>query len=307
MICSTLLSMISLVVCSIRPEQLAQLKRSVEGSIGLPHEWLVADNRNTGKGICQVYNELAARARYPYLLFIHEDVTFESFDWGPALVEQFEKDDQLGLLGLAGSTIKSRSYSGWYTADARHDRYQLFHALPDRVERLEQLPAMGAGPFPVVCLDGVFLFCRKSVWSEIPFDASSVNGFHFYDLDFSMRVAEKYKVGVLGGLGLLHHTAAGGDYGRRWVREAIRFHRRWKNRLPIQLPGDEISETQIQRIWLDRLKDQDIGFSLRLRWVIDQRQFFQPGLYYSIVKFFLYYPLRLRYLHRYLRKSIPAT
>ena len=57
--------MISLVVSSIQPEKLERLKISVESTIGLPYEWLVADSRNSGKGICQVYNELAVAARFP--------------------------------------------------------------------------------------------------------------------------------------------------------------------------------------------------------------------------------------------------
>lgn len=293
--------MVSLVVCSIRPDQLARLQQSVEATIGLPHEWLVADNRNTGKGICQVYNELAATARHHFLLFLHEDVTFEKPDWGKKLCSVFEQNEHLGLVGVAGSTIKSISCSGWFTGDVSRDRYHLTHNLPAHTEKLKQLPDQSAAYYRVVCLDGVFLFTRNSVWAATPFDAKHIKGFHFYDLDFSLRVSEKQEVGVVADLGLIHHTEAGGDYGSRWVNEAIQFHRRWRDRLPLAIPGSPVSESNIQRIWLDRLKDQPIRLADRLNWVRTQRQLRQPALYYSILKFFLYRPLRLRYIHRYLR------
>ncbi len=293
--------MISVVVCSIHADQLARLKDSVESTIGLPHEWLVADNRHTGKGICQVYNELAAAATFPFLLFVHEDVTFTAPGWGSRVLSFFERDDRLGLVGVAGATLKSRSLSGWYTGDPRFDRYRLIHALPDHHETLDQLPATEQEPFPVVCLDGVFLLCRRSVWSSTRFDETHLRGFHFYDLDFSLRVAEKFGVGVVSSAGLTHHTAGGGDYGSRWVREAIGFHRRWQPQLPMTLSSQKVEELSVQKIWLDRLKDQPISLVDRWNWIRAQHQLSRPILYYSILKFFLYRPLRLRYLHRYLR------
>lgn len=293
--------MVSLVVCSIRPDQLARLQHSVEATIGLQHEWLVADNRHTGKGICQVYNELAAVAKYPYLLFLHEDVTFQRPDWGKQIISAFEQHEQLGLIGVAGSTIKSSAISGWYTGDPQYDRYHLTHALPGHAELMQQLPDHTANLYPVVCLDGVFLFTRRAVWAVTPFDSEQLTGFHFYDLDFSLRVAQKFEVGVIPDLGLIHHTEAGGDYGTRWVAEAIRFHQRWKDRLPMKTADFRFSELSIQRIWLDRLKDQSIHLADRLKWVLIQRQLLQPTLYYSILKFLLYHPLRLRHIHRYLR------
>ena len=297
--------MISLVVCSIRPEQLATLKASVAATIGVPHEWIVIDNRGTGKGICQVYNEGASRAQYPFLLFIHEDVTFNQSGWGERAVTCFNRNTTLGLLGVAGSTIKSKSFSGWYTGDAEYDRYQLFHKSPRsiRQEELTQLPIPLNEFFPVVCLDGVFLLMRKFVWEQIPFDEQSINGFHFYDIDLSLRVAEQFTVGVITGVGLVHHTEAGGDYGTRWVEEAMGFHSRWKDRLPRSVTEDMISETSIQKIWLDRLKDQVIDFTKRIRWVLDDGSWRNPSLFYSVMKFFLYHPLRLRYIHGWFRKQ----
>lgn len=306
MIWATLDFMISLLVCSVQPDLLERVKGSVESTIGTKHEWLVADNRNTGKGICQVYNELAEQAQYPYLLFLHEDVTFHTANWGAILIRQFETDSQLGLVGLAGATCKSASISGWYTGNAAFDRFHITHQMPGSTEFLNQVPDDQTDLFPVVCLDGVFLCCRRSVWENIRFDADHLNGFHFYDLDFSLRVAARYRVAVTTRIDLIHHTKSGGDYGSRWIREALAFHKRWSNRLPTSVSNSQVSEASIQRLWLDRLKDQRVRFSDRFRFVSAQRLWRSPASYYSVLKFFLYRPLRLRYLHRYLRNRKSA-
>jgi hypothetical protein len=295
--------MISLVVCSIQPNKLERLKMSVESTIGLPHEWLIADNRNSGKGICQVYNELAAAARFPFIVFLHEDVSFESPGWALRILSFFESDDRLGLVGVAGANIKSRSFSGWYTGDATHDRFSLVHVARGQREVLEQLPENKQDLFPVVCLDGVFLFCRRIVWESVRFDEKHLHGFHFYDLDFSLRVSEKFGLGVVSFLGLAHHTETGGDYGSRWVKEAIKFHTRWQKKLPVALPGQSIDERFLERVWLDRLKDEAITFVDRVHWIWRQGQLVKPKLFYSIVKFFLYRPFRLRYIHDYFRQK----
>ena len=295
--------MISLVVSSIQPEKLERLKISVESTIGLPYEWLVADSRNSGKGICQVYNELAVAARFPFIVFLHEDVSFESPDWALRILSFFEGDDRLGVVGVAGANVKSRSFSGWYTGDARHDRFSLVHVTQGQRQVIEQLPETKQALFPVVCLDGVFLFCRRIVWESVRFDEQHLHGFHFYDLDFSLRVSEKFSLGVVSFLGLVHHTETGGDYGSRWVQEGIRFHSRWQKKLPITLPGHSLDEYFIAKVWLDRLKDEAITFADRVHWIWRQGQLVKPKLFYLIVKFLLYRPFRLRYIHDYFRQK----
>ena len=57
--------MFSIIICSIHPPYLEQLRTNIANSIGQPYEILVWDNRTDKKGLCEVYNMLAAKARYP--------------------------------------------------------------------------------------------------------------------------------------------------------------------------------------------------------------------------------------------------
>ena len=104
--------MFSIIVCSIRPDEAERLRKNIEATIGVPFEFIAYDNRGTGKGICQVYNECAENARYDNLCFVHEDVEFATENWGKLIAEKLSEKD-CGVIGFAGSTIKSKAYSGW--------------------------------------------------------------------------------------------------------------------------------------------------------------------------------------------------
>ena len=66
--------MISVIVCSIQPKWLADLKENIESNIGVEYQLIAVDNRLEKKGICQVYNEAANEAKFNIVCFIHEDV-----------------------------------------------------------------------------------------------------------------------------------------------------------------------------------------------------------------------------------------
>ncbi len=70
------------------------------------------------------------------------------------------------------------------------------------------------GAFEVVAVDGVFLASKKSVIENVPFDEKTFTGFHFYDIDLSLRVAQKYKVLVTTDILLKHYSP--GDPGKEW-------------------------------------------------------------------------------------------
>ena len=59
--------MLSIIVCSVRPQMLAALKENIYATIKY--------------SIAKVYNLCASQAKYPHLLFIHEDVRFLEKNW----------------------------------------------------------------------------------------------------------------------------------------------------------------------------------------------------------------------------------
>ena len=93
--------MFSIIICSRKKEISHKLYQNISETIGVPFEVLCIDNSRNDYSMCSAYNEGVKRAKYPFLCFMHEDVTFLSKEWGKECVKEFEKIDvwMLGDLG----------------------------------------------------------------------------------------------------------------------------------------------------------------------------------------------------------------
>jgi GT2 family glycosyltransferase len=83
----------------------------------------------------------------------------------------------------------------------------------------------GAHGSPVAgaqALDGVFMAGRRDALVSLGFDATTFDGFHFYDLDLSYRAHRAgLPVGICGDILLLHSSS--GRFGQEYARYARRF------------------------------------------------------------------------------------
>lgn len=59
-----------------------------------------------------------------------------------------------------------------------------------------------------------------------PFDEVLFSGFHLYDLDFSMQVAQNYNNYVCHTIKIKHFS--GGSYTREWLFESRKFNQNGK-------------------------------------------------------------------------------
>ena len=291
--------MISIIICSINPAYLAQVKENISSTIGIEYELLVWDNRVENKGICEVYNYMARQARFEYTCFIHEDILFETKDWGRKIVSIFSSQPTTGVIGVAGSKYKSAFLSGWYSDIRELDCANIIHRYPATDEHICLKPDPAHDTEEVVCVDGVFICCRRNLWQQLLFDEKNFTGFHFYDVDFSIRASKLCKLIVSFEI-LLVHITRGGDFGDSWVKVALDFHTRQKGMLPVSvnkiLPAQ--ADKRIISTWLDVLKNHPVSWSNKWKWISRQKLFRYPALYYSALKFLLYKPLGLRYVHK---------
>jgi hypothetical protein len=289
--------MISVLICSIDTELLNNVRTNIAETIGVPFEILYLDNRNEKKGICQVYNELAERARFPYLCFLHEDVILNANDWGKEIENIFLTDLNIGLIGIAGCKYKSAYFSGWFSNNKKLDCANYIHRYKNKdiIEKVHLSPSDNNDLQEVVCIDGVFMSCTKKAWDETRFDSSFLKGFHFYDVDFSLRLARHYKVVVTYDIELVHITS-GGDYGNAWVEIAIVYHQKMKSSLPYSKIG--VDQTHADKnvviAMADFLKNYKITFGNKIKWIFLQKLYLSPKFYYSILKFFLFSFVRIK-------------
>ena len=223
--------MISILVCSIRDDLLAGLRENLAATVGVEHELLVHDNRETGWGLARVYNRLAEQARHPLLCFVHEDVRFRSpAAWGRELLGFYSAHPEAGVVGFAGSMVKTRAASGWATLPAYSRQNLVQHRRSGGVRIIRANPG-GEAYSRVTVLDGLCLFVARPTWETHRFDEVTFPGFHLYDLDFSLRVALERSNFVCHAV-LAEHFSLG-SFSEAWLEATEAFHRKWDTRLPV--------------------------------------------------------------------------
>jgi hypothetical protein len=229
---------ISVIICSINPERCEKTLRDISKNIGTEYETIVFDNREYNWGICKVYNHCAEKAASPYLCFMHEDVYIETKGWGTGIIDFMEKTPDCGVVGFAGSPEARKNFCWWWSGEkimninhgltGKNDAYWKFNYKYHRYINPENEAYSQA-----VCIDGMFHFVKKTVWSEIRYDEKLFTGFHFYDSDFSFAAAQKYKNYILLNMDVFHDST--GSINSGYIENIFSFQNKWNKNLPLNL------------------------------------------------------------------------
>lgn len=285
--------MISVIISSAHPATLTQVNKNIEATISVPFEIIAFENIDGAKGICEVYNEGARRAKYDILCFMHEDIEMKTADWGSKVIAHFDDNPLLGLLGIVGCSYKSKSPSGWVCYGSRkilHYNYiQTFKHKKQPVEH-HYLNPDNATLSKVATIDGLWFCARKSVSLEYPFDEGLLKGFHGYDMDFSLAVNQKYEVAIAYDI-LLNHFSEG-NFKQDWIMETLKVANKWKDHLPLNVAGlDKKESTRVEVRTYENLIKKMLhnGMSLAFCWRTVSQEFYKESEFY--IKFRLYYYL----------------
>jgi glycosyltransferase involved in cell wall biosynthesis len=233
--------MISIVVCSINQELFELLSRNVGATIGESFEIIRIDNIENNLSICTAYNKGARQANGEIICFIHEDILFHTRHWGRKLIAHFA-DEEVGVIGVAGSRYKSAFGQNW--KDGESPMYRIL--LKDGIQsgKLLNFNPLNERKSEVVCLDGLFLACKKSQWAEHPFDETNYNGFHFYDADFCMQFFGLKKNYVVYDIVVEHFSQ--GKYDPEFLKQAEIFANKWSKKLPTHL--DPLTSSKVANL-----------------------------------------------------------
>ncbi len=240
--------MISIIICSVNPQRLAETKENIERTIGVEYELIAIDNRAEGASIASVYNRGARTARYPYLLFMHEDVRFHCTNWGAAFERQLA-EPRCGVIGFAGGKVAGRCYAGWWQ-DNKYAIEWYYQGLGNRSLFCGMNATLGRGFDRVVAVDGFAMFVRREVWERYPFDEALLTGFHCYDFDFCTQI---YATGefdnyvcTLPGIYVEHLSP--GNFASGWIESTQKFYDiKWSKFLPLSACEVPISRKQWRR------------------------------------------------------------
>ncbi len=228
--------MISIIICSINSALFDQVSKSIAETIGIDYELIQIDNTITNYGICKAYNLGANKAKFPYLCFLHEDILIRSNNWGTEIVKFFEQNQQVGVVGVAGSEYKSLVPSVWAQGLYNTDHANLIQHYRKTVSMHKE--TAGNQFSEVKTLDGVLLFTTAKVWEKHPFDEVTFDKFHCYDLDFCLQIGQHYQLFVYNNL-LIEHFSSG-SLNKDWVHYSIKLAEKWSNLLPVgNIPTDQ--------------------------------------------------------------------
>ncbi len=282
--------MISIIIASEKKD-LVDLESNIEETIGLPFEIIVIFNPKGQFGLSEAYNRGACSAKFSFLCFMHDDITFDSKNWGKIVIELLN-NQVTGVLGIAGGLVKSKIPSDWIGGTQFKEVHLVQHF------KYSQIPPCtikqsysGKNPAPVLLLDGVWLCVKKSVFNQFKFDEINFNKFHGYDLDFTFQVSQKFLNYVTFDIKINHFSE--GNYSLDWIESATNFVKKWVFKLPraiIELPKDQWNKIEkknlkhlIKHLYKlnfrpiqieEKLKEMEIPIDIKVRLIIT-RYFFK--------------------------------
>lgn len=222
--------MISIIICSRKADISEELKQNIAQTIGCEYEVCVIDNSSNDYSIFTAYNEGVRRAKGDILCFMHDDVLFNTNEWGKTVTSTFISNPEYGLLGLGGSQMLPKIPTPWcstlFTVSTMHS---------------DSIPAISStfvninrSIVPVVAVDGVWMCMPRKVFEKVSFDAQTYEGFHMYDIDTCLQVIHQgYKVGVLTSIDMYHPSS--GTYNRQWFDNMKKCWKKWQHLLPISV------------------------------------------------------------------------
>jgi len=206
---------------------------------------------NNGESLTVAYNRALKQTSHDIVVFCHDDLTIETKSWGHKLIKQFNRNPEFGIIGVAGSKHLPITGRWWDDKKKMYGRVKhtndgkswLSAYSPDQGHRLEE----------VVNVDGVFFAIHRDRIKTY-FD-ESVEGFHFYDVDFSFNNhMAGCKVGVTTIIRINHQSI--GVTNDEWEDNRKIFAEKYKDKLPVKI--DETYEYRKLKVLIGCLNFQGL-------------------------------------------------
>lgn len=279
--------MISVIISSRTREWLEKISFNIQQTIGVPFEIIAIQNANARFGICKAYNDGARQAKYDIFCFMHEDILFETQNWGQKVIDHLH-DKTVGLIGNAGGDPKCKVpvindvnlYKGeahvilHSNGENQSSELVLKTAFPEDTSLIKQ----------VACIDGMWMCTRRDVFNRFTFDEKTYKGFHAYDIDFSLQVLSEFKVCVVFDI-LMHHYSSG-NFDRSYIEHKIKLNRKWRKTLPVSVRN--LSEKDFLRLhWMamETFMNKLIELDYRIAYILKQYFVFSANRFFRIKPF----------------------
>jgi hypothetical protein len=235
-------------------------------SCGLKGIEIIEKVNNGEKSLSQVYNEIIDESSNDILVLCHDDILFDTDNWGKKLLKSYEKNPKYGILGLAGSKFLSESAKWWEIPQTMYGVVNHKHDGKKWTSTYSKTPSHIIEE--VILVDGLFLSLDKNKIKH-NFD-KEIDGFHFYDLGFCIpNYLDGVKIGITTDIRVTHLSI--GMTNNSWDENRILFSEKYKEKLPLDITNVGICETFIfchdQNIILDYEKSGKFNHIKNYRYV----------------------------------------
>jgi hypothetical protein len=195
---------------------------------------------NGEKSLSQVYNEIINESIYDIVVLVHDDLEFETKNWGDKVLKHFKKDSEYGVLGLAGTKYLPESTQWWSVPSSMYGIVN--HKNNEKSWTSKYSNDIGSRIERTIIVDGLFIALDKNKIKH-RFD-ESIEGFHFYDLGFCLpNFLDGVKVGVMFDVRVTHLSI--GETNEKWEENRKQFAERYSEKLPIDINLRGVCETFI--------------------------------------------------------------
>lgn len=217
--------MISIVYCT--REHNLKHETHIRETSGIHKGLEVIEIINNGISLTKCYNEGLKKAKNNIVVFCHDDILLMNKNWGNKVVKHFSKNEDLGILGVAGSKSLPKSARWWDNPKTMYGRVQ--HTDKGKTWLSAYSKDLNNSLEDVVLVDGLFFAVHKDRIKK-EFD-ESVEGFHFYDIDFCFQNhLEGVRVAVCTDIKVNHMSI--GQTNDKWEDNRINFGVKYFHDLP---------------------------------------------------------------------------
>ena len=220
--------MISIVVCSRNTIINAGFAQNIADTIGCGYELICIDNSQNAYSIFEAYNLGIEKSAGELICFLHDDIFLHTNGWGIIVNRIFAQNREAGLLGVAGSKIKTKMPSGWWNCPSELKEINILQHTGATTEKWD-FGFKNGNLSEVAAIDGVFIVLRKSI--GIAFN-SVLKGFHNYDLNIAIECKMKgFKIFSTNEI-LIEHFS-NGSINNSWYESTLQLHRIYRKALPL--------------------------------------------------------------------------
>lgn len=210
-------------------------------SCGVPNPQIIPIENEGKYSLPEAYNMILEQATNDIVVLCHDDIYFDSKNWGSKILKHFKRSPEYGILGLAGSTQLPESAKWW--EDFSKMKGIVNHEHEGKKWESKYSASLGNQIEDVVLVDGLFIVLNKKNIKQT-FN-EEIKGFHFYDVDFSFRnFIEDVKIGVMYDVRVTHKSI--GQTNEQWEQNRIKFAEKHKDILPIKIKRNLTLESPIK-------------------------------------------------------------